>query len=111
MSDLTIKDTLKNNQVAERFMRYVQIDTESNPESTTFPSTAKQLNLSKLLVEELRGLGVSDVELDENGYVYATIPANVDEKVPVVCFCSHVDTSPDCSGKDVKPIVHRDYQT
>lgn len=110
MSDLTIKDTLKNNQVAERFMRYVQIDTESDPESTTFPSTAKQLNLSKLLVEELRGLGVSDVELDENGYVYATIPANVDEKVPVVCFCSHVDTSPDCSGKDVKPIVHRDYQ-
>lgn len=110
MSELSIANTVKNSQVAEHFMRYVQIDTQSDPQSTTFPSTAKQLNLSRLLVEELRALGISDVELDENGYVYATIPATTDAKVPVICFCSHVDTSPDSSGADVKPLLHRDYQ-
>lgn len=97
-------------QVAERFMRYVQIDTQSDVNSVTFPSTAKQLNLSKILLEELLELGIKDAQLDENGYVYATIPSNSDKKVPVICFCSHVDTSPDCSGTNVKPIVHSNYQ-
>lgn len=94
----------------ERFLRYVQIDTQSDPESDTCPSTEKQKNLSRLLVDELLAMGVKDAELDEHGYVYASIPANTDKKVPVICFCSHVDTAPDCSGAGVKPIVHRNYQ-
>lgn len=110
MSDITITNALEGNQVAERFMRYVQIDTQSDPASTTFPSTSKQFDLSKLLVQELLALGVQDVELDENGYVYATIPSNTDKDVPVICFCSHVDTSPDCSGTGVKPLLHVNYQ-
>jgi tripeptide aminopeptidase len=96
--------------VLERFLRYVQIDTQSDPNSETFPSTAKQRNLSNLLAEELRGLGVADAHVDEHGYVYATIPSNTDRKdVPVICFCSHVDTSPDVTGENVKPIVHRKW--
>lgn len=97
-------------EVAERFIRYVQIDTQSDVSSSTFPSTAKQLNLSKILVQELLEIGLSDAQLDENGYVTATIPSNTDKDVPVICFCSHVDTSPDCSGTDVIPIVHANYQ-
>lgn len=94
----------------DRFLKYVTIDTESNPFSTTFPSTAKQKNLGKLLVEQLLEMGIKDAHLDDYGYVYATIPANTDKKnVPVICFCSHMDTSPDASGKDVKPIVHKNY--
>lgn len=97
--------------VQERFMRYVQIDTQSDPFSETIPSTEKQKDLSRLLVEELLQMGISEAELDEYGYVYATIPANTDKAaVPVICFCSHVDTSPDASGKGVKPIVHHNYQ-
>lgn len=94
----------------ERFLRYVQIDTQSDPNSPSIPSTAKQKDLSRVLVEELLAMGISDAHLDEFGYVYATIPANTDKKVPVICFCSHVDTAPDCSGTGVKPIVHRNYQ-
>lgn len=94
----------------ERFLRYVQIDTQSDPESPTVPSTEKQKDLSRVLVEELKAMGIGDAELDEYGYVYATIPANTDKKVPVICFCSHVDTSPDCSGTGVKPIVHANYK-
>lgn len=108
--DNSIINNLSNLSVADRFIRYVQIDTQSDAESVTFPSTAKQLNLSKLLVEELKEIGATNVELDENGYVYATIPSNSTKDVPAICFCSHVDTSPDCSGTDVKPIVHRNYQ-
>lgn len=96
--------------VLDRFLRYVQIDTQSDPNSPTVPSTEKQKDLSRLLVEELVAMGVADAELDEFGYVYATVPANTDKKVPVICFCSHVDTAPDCSGAGVKPIVHRNYQ-
>lgn len=103
-------NSIKDFSVAERFLRYVQIDTESDPQSTTFPSTEKQKDLSRLLVEELLAIGVADAHLDPYGYVYATIPSNTDKVVPVVCFCSHVDTSPDCSGKDVKPLVHENYQ-
>jgi len=95
---------------AERFMRYVQIDTQSDPQSTSYPTTEKQKNLSRLLAEELQQMGVSDAKMDEYGYVYATIPSTTDKKVPVICFCAHVDTAPDCSGTNVKPILHKDYK-
>jgi tripeptide aminopeptidase len=96
--------------VLERFLRYVQIDTQSDPNSTSFPSTARQRNLSVLLAAELQELGVSDAHVDEHGYVYATIPSNSEkEDVPVICFCSHVDTSPDVTGANVKPLVHRNW--
>jgi tripeptide aminopeptidase len=96
--------------VTHRFLRYVTIDTQSDPTSVTFPSTEKQKNLSRLLIDELLAMGVHDAHLDEFGYVYATIPSNTNKQVPVICFCSHVDTAPDCSGTDVKPIVHKNYQ-
>ena len=99
-----------NHTSTERFLRYVQIDTQSDPESPTCPSTEKQKNLGKVLVEELLAMGINDAHLDEHGYVYATLPSNTNKNVPVICFCSHMDTSPDCSGKDVKPIVHKNYQ-
>lgn len=96
--------------IAERFMRYVEIDTQSNPQSKSQPSTEKQKNLSALLAEELIEMGVEDAGMDEFGYVYATIPANsTRENIPVICFCSHVDTAPDCSGTNVKPILHKNY--
>ena len=90
-------------------MRYVQIDTQSDPYSSSFPSTQKQKDLSNLLVKELLAMGVKDATLDEFGYVMATIPATHQKKVPVVCFCAHVDTAPDCSGSFVKPILHENY--
>jgi len=94
----------------ERFLRYVQIDTQANPYSDTVPSTAKQINLSRLLSEELTEMGVQN-ELTEHGYVYARIPSNTDKKdVPSIFFCSHVDTAFDCSGTNVKPLVHSNYQ-
>ncbi len=94
---------------AERFLRYVQIDTQSDPGSDTFPTTEKQKKLSRLLAEELAAMGLTDAHTDEFGYVYATIPSNTGKQVPVVCFCSHVDTAPDCSGTGVKPIVHTNF--
>jgi tripeptide aminopeptidase len=93
--------------IAERFMKYVRIDTQSDPHSDAQPSTEKQKDLSRLLVHELHEMGVTDAELDESGYVYATIPSTVNHPVPVVCFCAHVDTAPDCSGTGVKPILHK----
>ncbi len=99
-----------NFTAAERFMRYVQIDTQSDPNSPTCPSTEKQKNLGKVLVEELKAIGINGAEMDEHGYVYATIESNTSKNVPVLCFCSHMDTSPDCSGLNVKPIVHKNYQ-
>jgi tripeptide aminopeptidase len=95
---------------AERFLRYVQIDTQSDPLSSLQPTTAKQKDLSKMLADELKKIGIADAHMDEFGYVYATIPSNTDKKVPVICFCAHVDTAPDCSGTNVKPIVHTNYQ-
>ncbi|MFC4263761.1 peptidase T [Ferruginibacter yonginensis] len=93
-----------------RFMRYVQVDTQSDPESSTFPTTEKQKDLSKILAEELKAMGAQQVELDAFGYVYATIPANTTKSnVPAICFCSHVDTAPDCSGTNVQPILHKNY--
>ncbi len=97
--------------VLDRFLRYVKIDTQSDPHSDTFPSTEKQRDLSKLLLVELQELGVKDAHLDEFGYVYATIPAtSTKPNVPVICFCSHVDTSPDVTGTNVQPIVHENWQ-
>ena len=95
--------------VAERLMRYVKIDTEADPNSDTFPSSMKQKDLGKILVEELQALGVSDAYTDEWGYVFGTIPGNVDQEVPTICFCSHMDTTPDVTGKNVKPILHKNY--
>jgi len=102
-------DSNYKHTVAERLMRYVQIDTQSDPYSTTQPSTEKQKNLTKLLADELKAIGVTDAEADEYGYVYGTIPATIDKDVPVICFCAHVDTSPDSSGENVKPLLHRNY--
>ena len=90
-------------------MGYVQIDTQSDPISKHFPSTEKQKNLSAILALELAEMGIEDAHTDEYGYVYATIPSNSDKKVPVICFCSHVDTAPDCSGTGVKPLLHLNY--
>ena len=94
----------------ERFLKYVTIDTQSDPNSNTIPSTEKQKNLGRLLVEELLQMGIKDAHLDEYGYVYGTLPSNSAKQVPVVCFCSHMDTSPDCSGENVKPQVHKNYR-
>jgi tripeptide aminopeptidase len=96
--------------VTERFLRYVVIDTQSDPSSSTCPSTDKQKDLGRLLAAELQAIGVPDAHLDEHGYVYATIAANTDKNVPVICFCSHMDTSPDCTGKNVKPQIVRNYR-
>jgi tripeptide aminopeptidase len=93
----------------DRFLDYVQIDTQSDPHSSSSPTTEKQKNLGKVLVSELHSLGISNAHLDEFGYVYAHIASNVTHEVPGLCFCAHMDTSPDCSGENVKPIVHPFY--
>ena len=96
--------------VQDRFIRYVQIDTEADPVSTSYPSSAKQLDLARILKGELEQLGLEEVEMDQWGYVFASIPSNSENSdLATICFCSHMDTAPDCSGKDVKPIVHRNY--
>ena len=108
---MTVSSHLRfTHTVTERFLRYVVIDTQSDPASTTCPSTEKQKDLGRLLASELRSMGLSDAHLDEHGYVYATIPANTDKRVPVICFCSHMDTSPDCTGANVKPQIVRNYR-
>lgn len=98
-----------NHTVTERFIKYAKIDTQSDPTSPTCPSTEKQKDLGKVLVAELLEMGINDAHMDENGYVYGTIPSNTTKKVPVICFCSHMDTSPDCSGKDVNPQINKNY--
>ena len=95
---------------ADRFLRYVVIDTQSDPLSSTAPSSSNQQDLSRLLKNELETMGAADVALDEYGYVYATIPATSEKAVPVICFCAHVDTAPDASGRNVKPLLHKNYQ-
>nr|MCU0404167.1 peptidase T [Chitinophagaceae bacterium] len=102
-------DNNYTSSVKDRLVKYVQVDTQSDPHSKSFPSTEKQKDLSVILAEELRDMGISDAHMDEYGYVYGTIPANSDKPCPVVCFCAHVDTAPDCSGTNVKPIVHQNY--
>jgi tripeptide aminopeptidase len=101
--------TGNTSSLVDRFFRYAQIDTQSNPESSSQPSTAKQLDLSRLLLEELKTMGLADAEIDENGYLYASIPSNTHKTVPVICYCAHVDTSPDCKASDVKPLLHKNY--
>lgn len=96
--------------VENRFLKYVQIDTTADPNSSSFPSSMKQKDLAKVLLQELLDLGLADAEMDEWGYVFATIPSNSErENLPTICFCSHMDTAPDCSGTGVKPIVHRKW--
>lgn len=95
--------------VANRLMKYVQIDTQADPNSKSFPSTEKQKDLGRLLVEELKEIGVQDAEMDQFGYVFGTLKSNVNAKVPTICFCAHMDTAPDCSGTNVKPILHKNY--
>lgn len=96
--------------VLERFLDYVKIDTTADPESVSFPSSEKQKDLARLLVQELQAMGVRDALMDEYGYVYATIESNIaSDSVPVICFCAHIDTAPDCSGTNVRPIVHRNF--
>lgn len=97
------------NRLLDRFLHYVQIDTQSDPESLTFPSTDKQKNLGRLLADQLKEMGIEDAHMDDYGYVYATIPSSVNIKIPTICLCSHMDTAPDCSGLHVKPIVHYKY--
>ncbi len=96
--------------VLDRFIRYVVIDTQSDPASDSQPSTEKQKDLGRVLVAELLALGLTDAHLDEHGNVYATIPSNTDKDVPVICFCSHMDTAPDFTGTNVKPQLVRNYQ-
>ena len=88
---------------AERFLRYVRIDTQSDEDSETYPSTAKQLDLLRLLLDELQELGLADAAIDEHGYVTATLPSTVDHEVPTVAFFAHVDTARECSGANVEP--------
>ncbi|MCP9753236.1 peptidase T [Ferruginibacter sp. HRS2-29] len=100
---------INKDQLAERFMKYVQVDTQSDPNGTSFPTTEKQKDLSKILLKELKELGLQ-AETDEFGYVYSSIPSNSSKNnIPPICFCSHVDTAPDCSGTNVKPILHKNY--
>ncbi|MGL3605287.1 peptidase T [Rhizobium sp. G187] len=96
--------------VLDRLLRYVVIDTQSDPTSDSQPSTEKQKDLARVLVEELLGLGLTDAHMDEHGNVYATIPSNSDKDVAVICFCSHMDTAPDFTGTGVKPQLVRNYQ-
>jgi tripeptide aminopeptidase len=102
---------MSSHTLLERFLRYVQIDTQSDFESTTCPTTAKQKDLGNLLVQELLAMGIADAEIDEHGYVYGSIPASAGcEAEPVIFLCAHMDTSPDASGTGVKPLVHKNYE-
>lgn len=96
-------------ELLKRFTKYVKIDTQSNEESTTCPTTPGQLELAKVLVEELKEIGLSEVTMDANGYVMATLPANTDKTVPVIGFMAHVDTATDLTGKGVSPQIHENY--
>ena len=96
-------------KIIDRFIRYIKIDTQSDSNSTTTPSTKKQWNLANLLFEELKGIGLHDVTIDKNAYIMATLPSNVDFEVPTIGFVAHFDTSPDFTGTDVKPQIHKNY--
>ena len=100
----------KEQSLQNRFIRYAKIDTQSDAASLTYPSTQKQKHLTYVLMQELIEMGIEDIHSDTFGYIYATIPSNSEKQVPVICFCSHIDTSPDCSGENVKPIIHLNYQ-
>lgn len=95
--------------VSERFLKYVSFDTESNPESSTVPTSEKQKDLAKFLVEEMKAIGIKDAYMDEYGYVYGTIEKNIDKEIPTIAFIAHMDTSPDLSGKDIKTRIIKNY--
>ena len=95
--------------LTQRFLKYVSFDTQSSDSSETTPSTPKQMIFAEYLRDELISIGLQDVELDANGYLYATLPSNTDKPVPTIGFIAHMDTSPDCSGKDVKPRIIEKY--
>lgn len=95
--------------LTNRFLKYVSFDTQSSESSDTTPSTDKQMVFAEFLRDELESIGLKDVELDSNGYLYATLPSNMDRQVPTVGFIAHMDTSPDCSGKDVRPRIIENY--
>lgn len=101
---------MKNNELLERFLRYVKIDTQSDDTSTTFPSTEKQWNLSRLLHDELKAMGLTDVSIDDHAYVMGTLPANTNKKIPVIGFLAHVDTSPETPGGNIQPNIVRNYK-
>ena len=100
---------INKKQLIERFIKYVTIDTESDPNNPAFPSTEKQWDLAKFLVKELTDIGMSDITLDDNCYVMATLPSNIDYEVPTIGFVSHIDTTPDYTGANVKPQIHHQY--
>ena len=101
--------TINNMDLIKRFLSYTAVDTQSDENSQTVPSTEKQKELARLLKAELEGMGLEEVYMDDMGYVYATLPANTDKKVPTIGFISHMDTSPSMSGKDVKPRIVEKY--
>ena len=100
---------IMNNPLVERFLTYVKVDTQSNEESQTTPSTEKQYNLLNLLKDELTSIGMEEITLDENGYLFATLPANTDKNVPTIGFLAHVDTATDFTGANVKPQIVDNY--
>ena len=95
--------------IVDRFLKYVSFDTQSDDSTNTTPSTEKQFRLAEYLVEELKSIGMAEVEMDELGYVYATLPANTDKAVPTIGFIAHMDTSPDASGENVRPRIVKNY--
>ena len=101
---------INKKQLIERFIKYVTIDTESDPNNPAFPSTENQWDLANTLVEDLKVIGMQDIHLDENCYIMATLPSNVSHNVPTIGFVSHMDTSPDFTGKNVKPQITENYQ-
>src|SRR5687768_15272379 len=96
-------------RLLERFCRYVRVDTQADETAGKYPSSPGQLELGRMLVDELRGFGVGDAAADEHGIVLATIPGNLGHDAPTIAFIAHLDTSPETSGKNVKPLVHRNY--
>ena len=97
------------NEIIDRFASYVKVDTQSNDANHTCPSTPGQLTLATMLVDELKGIGMQDVTIDENGYVMATLPANADKEVPTIGFLAHVDTATDFTGENVNPQIVENY--
>ena len=95
--------------IIDRFFKYIKVDTQSDPNNEAFPSTEKQWDLAKILVDDLKAIGMKDVTLDDNCYIMATLPSNVSHEVPTIGFISHIDTSPDYSGTNVNPQIHKNY--
>ena len=100
---------MNREKILNRFISYVKIDTESDPNNPAFPSTEKQWNLARILASELKEIGLQDVELDKNCYIMATLPSNIDYQVPTIGFVAHIDTSPDFTGANVNPKIHKNY--